>query len=188
MRYLIVGIWLSVIVAGVTASFAYPQALTPQGIAGFLTRFQGQIWLVYLAISVLRGFTLLPSTPLVIAGTLLFPGQPWSVLGVSIFGILISSTMIYFFSDVLGFTAYFENRKPELIHRIKRRLEHPTGFAFVAGWAFFPLVPTDLVCYVAGVTRMNYLLFILAIFIGELILCSAYIFFGNYLINNVGPA
>jgi hypothetical protein len=60
---------------------------------------------------------------------------------VSMTGILLSSSMIYFFSDLLGFSDFFERRKPEMIQRIKARLEHPLGIAFVAAWAFFPLVP-----------------------------------------------
>jgi uncharacterized membrane protein YdjX (TVP38/TMEM64 family) len=64
-------------------------------------------------------------------------------------------------------------------------LEHPLGFFFVALWAFFPLVPTDLVCYVAGTTKMNYLKFILAVCAGELILCSFYIFFGGAVLDYV---
>lgn len=175
--------WLAVILAAVGSYLLYPQEFTGEKIADFLLRFQDSIWLVYLTMSVLRGFTLLPSTPLVIAGTLLFPDQPFAVLTVSIIGILLSSSMIYFFSDFLGFTDYFENRKPELTHKIKARLEHPAGFVFVALWAFFPLVPTDLICYLAGTTRMNFLRFIAAVFVGELILCIFYIFSGNYLMN-----
>ena len=130
--------------------------------------------------SALRGFTLLPSTPLVIAGTILFPEQPFLVLFVSMAGILLSSSMIYFFSDLLGFSDYFENHNPARAHKIKRRLERPSGFVFVIAWAFFPLVPTDLVCYLAGTTKMNYTKFIVAVFLGELALCSFYVFSGNY--------
>ena len=171
------------IVSGIGAYLLFPDEFTAPKIAEFLLRFQGEIWLVYLALSALRGLTLLPSTPLVIAGTLLFPNQPFAVLTVSIVGIMLSSSMIYFFSDLLGFSDYFENHKPGLTHRIKSRLEHPAGFAFVAIWAFFPLVPTDLVCYVAGTTKMNFLKFIAAVFAGELVLCILYIYSGNYLIN-----
>ncbi len=145
----------------------------------------GQVWIAYLLFSALRGLTLLPSTPLVIAGTLLFPEQPFLVLVVSIVGIVFSSTMIYFFSELLGFDEYFASHKPELTARIREKLEHPLGFLFVAGWAFFPFVPTDLVCYLAGTMRMNYWKFIAAIFAGELVLCFCYIFFGGSLLKHV---
>ena len=173
------------IVAGVGSYLWNPQAFTPENISGFLLTFQGEIWLVYFAMSALRGFTLLPSTPLVLAGTLLFPGLPLAVLAVSMAGILISSSLIYFFSEHLGFNEYFESHKPELTHRIRAKLEHPLGFLFVAGWAFFPLVPTDLVCYLAGTTKMNYWKFLGAVFVGELILCTCYIYFGGTVLKYV---
>lgn len=178
-------LWIGTIAAGVISYLAAPQLFTADNIAAFLLRFQSIIWLVYISFSALRGLTLLPSTPLVLAGTLLFPAQPFAVLAVSIIGILLSSTMIYFFSEYLGFHEYFEGHKPELTHRIKAKLEHPLGFLFIALWAFFPLVPTDLVCYLAGTTKMNYWKFIAAVLVGELILCSFYIFFGGALLNYV---
>ena len=185
VRYICLAVWIGAIIAGVGSYLLYPHLFTAENIADFLRRFEGEIWVIYLAMSALRGFSLLPSTPLVIAGTLLFPDQPIAVLTVSISGILLSSTMIYYFSEFLGFNEYFENHKPELTHKLKAKLEHPLGFLFVALWAFFPLVPTDLVCYLAGTTKMNYWKFIAAIFVGELILCSCYVFFGGSLMTFV---
>lgn len=183
LRKVMIGLWLTLIVVCVGYYVANPSAFTAEKIAAFLERFQGAIWLVYLIFSILRGITLLPSTPLVLAGTMLFPDQPWIVLAVSMTGILLSSTMIYYFSDLLGFDEYFESKNPDLSHKIKAKLEHPLGFLFVSGWAFFPLVPTDLVCYVAGTTRMNFIKFISAVAVGEVILCSLYIFFGGAFVN-----
>ncbi len=171
------------VLGGIGAYLMYPQAFTAENIAAFLLRFQGEIWLVYLAMSVFRGFSMLPSTPLVVAGTLLFPDQAFAVLAVSILGILLSSSMIYYFSEYLGFSDFFESHKPELTYKIKARLERPTGFLFIALWAFFPLVPTDLVCYLAGTAKMNYWKFIAAVLAGELILCSVYIFFGGVIVK-----
>ena len=87
--------------------------------------------------------------------------------------------MIYWFSDLLGFDEYFESKKPHHVEKIRTKLEHPLGLGFVSLWAFFPLVPTDAVCYVAGSIRMHFAKFIAAVFIGELILCSVYVFAGG---------
>lgn len=183
IRYTMLAIWLGCIVTAIAFYLASPNTFTPQHIAAVLSRFEGTIWIIFFAMSALRGFTLLPSTPLVIAGTLLFPLQPLSVFAVSMIGIIISSSMIYFFSEHLGFTEYFERKKPDMIHRLKAKLDHPLGMLFVAAWAFFPAVPTDLVCYAAGTTKMNYAKFIIAVIVGESILCAAYIFAGGSIIN-----
>ena len=185
LRYISLVVWFAVLVAGIVSYLLYPQAFTAANIAEFLLKFQGEIWLVYLVMSALRGFSMLPSTPLVIAGTMLFPGQPFGVLAVSLVGILLSSSMIYFFSEYLGFSDFFEGHKPELTNRIKTKLEHPAGFIFIALWAYFPLVPTDLVCYLAGTTKMNYWKFILAVLVGETILCCFYVFFGGAMLDYV---
>ena len=183
LRHLCLAAWLLAIAAGAGSYLIYPQEFTAENIAAFLLRFRGEIWLVYLVMSALRGITLLPSTPMVIAGTLLFPTQPFEVLMACLAGIFLSSSMIYFFSEFLGFHEYFEDHKPELTHRLKARLERPSGFVFVALWAFFPLVPTDLVCYLAGTTAMNYWKFIAAVLAGETILCTFYVYFGGAMVR-----
>jgi uncharacterized membrane protein YdjX (TVP38/TMEM64 family) len=185
IRKAAIAIWVCVILAGIGSYLVWPEFFTARNIADVLNKFQGEALLIYFAVSVFRGLTLLPSTPLVIAGTLLFPEQAWLVLAVSILGILISSAMIYWFSDRLGFSEFFETRKPEHVKKIRARLEHPTGIFFIMLWAFFPLVPTDAVCYVAGSTRMHFPKFLGAIFLGELVLCSIYIFGGGYLVGTI---
>src|SRR5262249_5652013 len=153
-------------------------------IAAFINTFQTEIWLIYFGMSVLRGFTLLPSTPFVLAGTFLYPDKPGLVLITAMTGILVSSSLIYFGSEVLGFSEYFELKKPGAVDRIRHRLEQPFGIVFVGLWAFFPLVPTDAVCYVAGTIRMHFVKFISAVFVGELILCSIYVFSGGAFVRS----
>lgn len=179
-------VWAATIIAAIVLYTSDPQRFSPEQIASYLREFGGTALFVYLAVSTLRGLTLLPSTPLILAGTFLFPRQPWLVLAISMFGIVASSGMIYWLSDALGISSYFENKKPHHIPKIRSRLEHPLGLLFVVAWAFFPLVPTDAVCYVAGSIRMNFTRFMTAIFLGELVLCSVYIFSGRYLIQYLG--
>jgi uncharacterized membrane protein YdjX (TVP38/TMEM64 family) len=100
-------------------------------------------------------------------------------------GIFISSSLIYFCSEALGFSDYFERKKPAAVARLRRRLEHPLGLAFVSAWAFFPLVPTDAVCYVAGSIKMPFTKFIFAVLAGELVLCSLYVFGSNWLLASL---
>ena len=180
-RKIVVFVWAVLIVGGLISYLVWPDAFKPESIASILCEFQNEALLIYLLISIARGFTLLPSTPLVLAGTLIFPGSPWVVLAVSIIGIVISSSLIYWFSEVLGFDEYFESNKPHRVQKIRSKLEHPLGLGFVSLWAFFPLVPTDAVCYVAGTIRMHFAKFIAAVFVGELMLCACYVFGGGHL-------
>jgi uncharacterized membrane protein YdjX (TVP38/TMEM64 family) len=176
LKKIIITVWVLFLIACIGIIVARPALFTPQKIAEFLSEFKNTLLLVYFAISLLRGFTLVPSTPVVLAGTILFPSEPFLVLLISIVGILFSSSMLYFFSDYLGFGKYLERKHPAKIAKIHGQLQKPAGALFVMLWAFTPFVPTDAVCYVAGVLRMNFTRFIIAIGIGELILCSIYIF------------
>ncbi len=173
-------IWLATLAAGLIAYLAAPHLFTADNIAAILRRFERHIWLIYIAMSMLRGFTLLPSTPLVLAGTLLFPDRALAVFAVSLAGIAVSSATIYFLSEHLGFADHFEAHKPDMTAWVRQRLEHPFGLVFVAAWAFFPLVPTDLVCYVAGSARIKFVRFISAVLAGEAVLCWTYIFAGGW--------
>lgn len=187
VRKVAISIWLAVIICGIVAYLASPDSFSPESVAAFLQKHQDAALVMYLLISVARGFTLLPSTPLVLAGTIIYPESPLMVLAISIFGIIVSSSLIYWFSDLLGFDDYFKSKKPHHVAKIRQRLEHPLGLGFVALWAFFPLVPTDAVCYVAGTIRMHFAKFITAVFVGELVLCCIYIFGGGRLINSLWP-
>jgi len=183
----VICVWVAAIVVAIGFYISDPETFAPRHIASQLREFETAALGVYLAISIVRGLTLLPSTPLLLAGVLLFPQQPWMVLAISLFGIVASSSMIYWLSDTLGIAGYFEQKKPHHVAKIRSRLEHPAGLLFVILWAFFPFVPTDAVCYVAGSIRMNFPKFILAIFVGELLLCSIYVFSGGPLIQMLQP-
>jgi uncharacterized membrane protein YdjX (TVP38/TMEM64 family) len=183
-RMLFLIVWAGVIVAAFVWLISSPESFSAANIAGFVQSFGLEIWFIYLGMSVLRGFTLLPSTPLVLAGTLLYPGQPYLVLAISMAGIAISSSLIYFFSESLGFAEYFERKRPAAVHTIRHRLEQPSGLAFVTLWSFFPFAPTDAVCYVAGTIRMRFSRFIAAVFLGELVICTIYVYGGGLLINS----
>jgi uncharacterized membrane protein YdjX (TVP38/TMEM64 family) len=178
-------VWVAFLVGCVGICLFNREYLQPNTIADFLHQFKNKILVVYLLVSLLRGFTLFPSTPLVLAGTILYPNEPLLVLFISMVGIIFSSAMIYYFSDYLGFGSYLENKYPQKIEKIKTQLQKPTGFFFVILWSFFPVLPTDAVCYVAGTLRMNFKKYIAAIALGELIICSIYIFGYGFIKNLV---
>lgn len=179
-KKIVIALWIFFLIFCVVFFLTHRELFTPEGLAGFLTQFKNHIMLAYLVICLLRGFTLVPSTPFVLAGTIIFPSDPFLVLAISIAGIIFSSSMIYYFSEHLGFSEYLEGKHPARIAKLHGELQKPTGLAFVCLWSFFPLVPTDAICYVAGILRMRYFKFILALGFGELILCSIYIFFYSY--------
>jgi uncharacterized membrane protein YdjX (TVP38/TMEM64 family) len=123
--------WLLIIAAAVLAYIINPNSFAPVQIAEFLRRFEGSALIAYFFLSSIRGLTLLPSTPLVLAGVIVFPESPWTVLTISLIGIGISSTLIYWLSEWLGIAQHFEERKPRHIDRTDPNSPGaPDGFVF----------------------------------------------------------
>jgi uncharacterized membrane protein YdjX (TVP38/TMEM64 family) len=156
----------------------YPEFFTPTYLFDFINKFHGEVLLIYILLSFFRGFFFIPSTPFVIVGGLLFPDELLLVLTISMAGIMFSATVLYYFSDLLGFSTYLDRKFPSKIELWKTRLESSKSIFFIAGWSLIPFVPTDLVCYVTGVMKTSFKNLFLGVFIGELILCSIYIYFG----------
>ena len=73
-----------------------------------------------------------------------------------------------------------ERQVERLIDYLKR---HP--FRIIVGWSFFPLAPTDLICYLCGVLRVDFWKFLLGVVIGEGAICGIYIFTGSAILRAV---
>lgn len=173
-------VWALLIVAGLGLYFIYPEHFTKEAISGFIKQYQNQMFLVYLLISMARGAFLIPSTAFVFAGVIIFPASPWLVLAISMVGVISGAAIIYYFTEFLGFEKFFQKRFANKMERVHAGMER-YGIWIVAGWAFFPVVPTDLVAYIAGIVRMKAWKFFLGIFIGEIPLVTLYVFGGNAL-------
>jgi uncharacterized membrane protein YdjX (TVP38/TMEM64 family) len=171
-------VWGLLIVVALGLYFIYPENFSREAISTFIQRYENQMFLLYLVISVVRGMFLIPSTAFVLAGVIIFPDSPWTVLVISMIGVLAGAAMIFYFTEFLGFEKFFQKRFANKMDRVHRGMEK-YGIWIVATWAFFPVVPTDLVAYVAGVVRMKPWKFFLGILIGELPLVSLYVFGGN---------
>ncbi|MBL4650546.1 MAG: TVP38/TMEM64 family protein [Aureispira sp.] len=176
-------LWISVVLFILIYLFLHPTAFSAENLSVFLQKFGHWVWLVYIIISFLRGIFLFPSTPFVFAGAILFPEKLILVGIVSILGILFSATLLYYFSDAIGFGDYLSKKYPKKIEKARIQLNKPQGKWLVAAWAWFPFVPTDIICYVAGLVRMRFRIMITGIFLGETILISLYLYLGKDILS-----
>lgn len=132
---------------------------------------------IYLALGAVRAFTLIPSTYLVIAALPFF--QPAPLLVLTLAGILVSSAIIYWFAEALHLEELFERGKHKAhVDRLRTVLQRHELPVIIA-WSFFPLAPTDLICYVCGGLRVKFPQFLLGVLIGEGTICAIYILLGG---------
>jgi uncharacterized membrane protein YdjX (TVP38/TMEM64 family) len=173
-------IWSIAILSGVLFYVLYPDQFTAHKIAASFSQHHDLAILTYLLVSVTRGLFLLPSTPFVLAGVLLFPKDLPVVFLISMTGVLSGSAIVYLFSDALGFSESLKGHYKRLYPWVEEKMTRH-GTPIVIGWAFFPGVPTDLISCIAGTTKMEFWRFLIAITIGESVLVAAYIFTGQAL-------
>ncbi|HKJ02735.1 MAG TPA: VTT domain-containing protein, partial [Longimicrobiales bacterium] len=167
MARILTYIW-GVVVLGVGALWILrPELFSEAAVATTLEAWGAWSFVGYVVLSMVRGVALVPSTPVVLAGGILFPDALWLVLVVSMVGIVLSATLLYRFPGYGGYDAWLESKHPERIADLSVHLVKPRAQWFVALWAVTPVVPTDLICYVAGLVRMPFRSMILGIVIGE---------------------
>ena len=138
---------------------------------------------LYLLMGCLRAFTLIPVTSLVLLGIVFFP--PLSLFLLTLAGILVSSASVFYFAEALRIDEVLRRKHGHQIDRVQRLLER-YGFPIIVGWAFFPLLPTDLICYVSGVVRVRIATVLGGVAIGEGAVCGMYIFLGDSLLRSLG--
>lgn len=170
--------WMVLLACALYLHFFYPGL-----VRGYLMALHGtSLVLAYaamLALGVLRGFTLIPVTSLIVLGLLIFPPLP--LFGVILLGILISSASVYYFFDFLNLTTLFETTYPTQVARVRSALK-THEMPIIIAWSAFPLLPTDLICYVCGTLEVDVKKMLLGVLIGEGAISAVYIFFGHSLL------
>ena len=173
-RTLVLSLW-AVLVAVAAYTYVFHRGALQQIFLELSASPPAWVYAVYLGLGCLRGFTLVPATYLVMAGMLVLP--PWPLYLITLVGIVVSSAAVYYFAEAMQFDRFFERRYAPQVARLRaimRRRELP----IVIAWSFFPIAPTDLVCYVCGALKVDLKKCLLGVAIGEGAICAIYIFLG----------
>src|SRR5258708_6480498 len=99
IKYFSISIWLLFLFVSLYVYFFNNSLLSSKflGIFGSSLLFG---YIVYLVAACLRGFTLIPVTYFIVVGIILLP--PWPLYIMTIIGVLVSSTCVYYFSEYLN--------------------------------------------------------------------------------------
>jgi uncharacterized membrane protein YdjX (TVP38/TMEM64 family) len=165
-------LWL-VLVTGVIATYLFfPEKLSPSFLEEAVINHPFETLVIYYLIISLKGLTLIPATPFLFAGILIF--NPEEVFIVNMAGIMTSTIIVYYFSKYLEFDVYFETKYSKYTHKLSAKLKDKE-LPIIIIWSFLPPAPTDLIVYVASTLRINVFKCLLGVFIGEAIINAFYI-------------
>ena len=166
-------IWIVVVVATLVLYYLNRDLFDISFLKEYVNDHKVLVRSLYLVILTFVGLTFIPSTPFAVAGVLLFP--PLEAYIINLIGILSSSVVVYYFTQYLRLNLWFESKYPTQIEKIKRALSNKE-LPIIAGWSFFPVVPTDLIIYVSSTLNIPFWKCAVGILIGEGTLNALYIF------------
>jgi uncharacterized membrane protein YdjX (TVP38/TMEM64 family) len=171
-------LWLVVVAALLLLLAFNPTLVSRESISQLLSQLGTSALIVYILLSLTRSLIMIPSTPFILAGAISFPETPILIFVISYIGIVVGTLLIYSFPALGNYDEYLEGKYPKQIGVIKGKMQGRYSFWIVIVWSFFPLVPTDLICYVAGIAKMSYKKLVAAVVIGEWPLVTFYVFAG----------
>ncbi|SUZ55501.1 uncharacterized protein METZ01_LOCUS8355 [marine metagenome] len=171
-------VWLCLVAIVLVSLLIFPDWLSRDSISELLNNFGAMALIVYIVLSLTRSLLMIPCTPFVLAGAISFPQWPLIVFVISFTGIVLGAFLVYSFPSFGNYDEFLEEKYPAKIAALKEKMQGKYAFAIVAGWSFFPLVPTDVICYVAGIAKMSFKKMVMALLIGEIPLVTTYIFLG----------
>ena len=174
-RHLVMSLWMTLVLSALYVYFFERDSL--QRVALQLSDAPPSwVYAAYFFLGCVRGFTLVPATYLVVAGMLVLPPVPLYAL--TLVGIVVSSTAVYYFAEAMELDQFFERRYGPQVARL-RALMSRRELPIVVAWSFFPIAPTDVVCYVCGALEVDLRKCLLGVTIGEGTICAIYIFLGG---------
>lgn len=178
--YLGLYVWAAFVVICLWLYYLNPEVFAPENIRRW---FGANLYLglfIYVALFCVRAFTLIPHTPLLVTGILVFPPLPLFVA--NLLGINGTVAIIYFLSRQLHFDRYFDTRYPLQIGKLSQLLRN-REFPVIVFWSFALVLPTDLIVYVCSILRIKPIKAFVGVSLGEGLVSAVYIFGGAALLD-----
>jgi len=175
-------VWITILGLGLAAYILFPETFN---LTNLIAVIRSHYWLaivIYLLIIFFRGLLFIPPLSITLASSVLF--SPLTVWLVNSFGIIISSALIYKFSQFLGFDEYFEKKYKNQIVKIKSKLDR-REIPIIIAWSFLPFFATDLIIYVSATLKIPLWKCLIGVFVGTAIINAIFIYSLNFFLPAV---
>lgn len=182
VRLTLIALWVAIVI-GALYLFFFHRTLLEQEVQTAASASVVAGGLLYLVFGCMRGFTMIPATTLIVTAIPFLP--PTLLFVLTLLGILVSSASIYWFSEALHLDELFARKHATHVRRLQSALQQ-YELPVIIGWSFLPIVPTDVICYVCGLLRVNFRKYLLGVALGEGAICALYISLGDYTLRMMG--
>jgi uncharacterized membrane protein YdjX (TVP38/TMEM64 family) len=159
-----IALWLFFVIVVLALYFTHRELFNIDYLQGLVGEYKVLAMILYIALLSVLGFFFIPSTPFVVAGLAIF--SPMETYLLNLVGIVTSSIAVYYFARFLGLDEEFERRYPQKIKKTKKALSYKE-LPIIIGWSMVPVVPTDLILYVASGLRVPLWKCLVGVGIGE---------------------
>lgn len=124
-------------------------------------------WAIFLAIQIAQVVILpIPGQITTIAGVIIF--GPWITFVISSIAIMLGSTICFAMGRLIGSKLAYKLFDKELVEKY-RNLLAKKGKVLLPIMFLFPIFPDDMLCFVAGMTKLSWTYFIITTFTTRLI-------------------
>lgn len=141
----------------------------------FFNNYGGYKELIFIVISSLRIIAIIPSAVFMIIGGMMF--NPMEGFALTLVSVILSETIVYKTSQILinsSLQNHIVNKYPKLYKLLLRN-----NIKILAIGIICPIAPSDVACFLASSTGLNYTKFILTVIIANSPMMILYSFLGN---------
>jgi uncharacterized membrane protein YdjX (TVP38/TMEM64 family) len=179
LKKVLTWLWSFVIVFVIIFIIYHPEILSATFLQKNINHYQGMVWPIYLGLLLIRVPLLIPPTPLLFLGLLLFPESKLLTVMLVMISSLISATFFYYFAGNTGWYRFLFEKYPKQTKKAEILMNKANAVWIVVLWSFIPIAPGDLICYIAGIVRMPFRVLLIGVVMGQLPLMLLYAYMGH---------
>jgi uncharacterized membrane protein YdjX (TVP38/TMEM64 family) len=169
------GLWFALLAVVIIVLLLNPELTKPKELSAFISKNEDITLLIFCSGILLKVFTIIPLTPFIVAGAMIYTSNPWITILACWMGGQLTSILHYRFPHWLHIDVWAERKYGRKLEKLKKRIaRHSFWYVLVA--ATIPIMPGELLYYLSGTLRIPFGPYQLAIAIGHLIVISVYTF------------
>ncbi len=175
-------VWISIVVFAVLGIRWLNETYTLAEMQQVITDNQWYVLTGYVALITVRGLLFIPTMPFIMLMASVV--DSWLLFGVTLVASCCSTYLVCLAVDYLGFQNKLNALPSSSVKRAQNWI-NSMGVAAVSGWAFFPLVFTEIIVYLARLSGLTKKELIIAVAIGEGLLIGLLVFLTDWISNLV---